>query len=244
MWVRRSRFWKVRPSTKKHAQSSTLKTSEFIPLDFRITTFDASGNPEGHSAGVLPIRAPISGTIVERNVVIGQLVDVSTLVFRIINSSTLWAEGQVSEDVLPMLYGKPDIKLTVTSFPAKIFTGKVVYISPIVDEHTRTITIRASIPNRDGLLKPQMFGALQVPVGGTRNGLLIPLEAIQKEGDSPFVFVAKDETQFVRRNVTLGVSIDSMVEVLSGIKPGERVVGAGSFQLKSELLKGTLEEEE
>ncbi len=201
----------------------------------------ASPEKGGHSGGVLPIKSPIAGTVVERNVVIGQLVDASTTAFRIINTSTLWADGQVYEKDVPVLSGKPEVTLSVTAFPGEEFHGKVIYVSPIVDEHSRTITIRGSIPNHNGRLKPQMFGELHVPTGGTAKGLVIPAESVQKDNVETYVFVATSDTTFERREVSLGATFDSMVEVKDGIKPGERVVTKGSFQLKSELMKEALE---
>ena len=198
---------------------------------------------EGHIRDVLPIRAPISGTIVERNVVIGQLVDASTLAFKIVNSSQLWAEGQVHEMALPLLNGKPDVTFTATAFPGEEFRGKVIYIAPVVDERSRTITIRAAIPNPHGRLKPQMFGELRVPTGGGAQGILIPAESVQKDGETTFVFVAMSDTTFARRNVSLGASFAPMVEAREGIAPGDKVVTKGAFQLKSELMKHSLEED-
>ncbi len=200
----------------------------------------ASLEKNDHSGGVLPIRTPIAGTVVERNVVIGQLVDASTTAFKIVNTSTLWADGQVYERDVPTLTGKPEVTLTVTAFPGEEFRGKVIYVSPVVDEHTRTITIRASIPNRHGRLKPQMFGELHVPTGGTTEGLIVPAESVHKDNAETYVFVATSDTTFEQRNVSLGVSFDSMVEVKAGLKPRERVVAQGSFQLKSELMKEAL----
>jgi membrane fusion protein, heavy metal efflux system len=196
---------------------------------------------DGHSGGVLPIKTPIAGTVVERNVVIGQLVDASTTAFRIVNTSTLWADGQVYEKDVPKLSGRPDVTLAVTAFPGEEFRGRVIYVSPVVDEQTRTITIRASIPNRNGRLKPQMFGELHVPIGGTTKGLIIPAECVQKDNIETYVFVATSDTTFERREVSIGATVDSMVEVKDGIKPGERVVMKGSFQLKSELMKEAFE---
>lgn len=201
----------------------------------------ASLEKNGHSGGVLPIKTPIAGTVVERNVVIGQLVDGSTTAFRIINTTTLWADGQVYEKEVPRLLGKPEITLTVTAFSGEQFRGKIIFVSPIVDEHTRTITIRASIPNPNGRLKPQMFGELRVPTGGATKGLVIPAESVQKDNTDAYVFVATSDTSFERRVVSLGATFDSMVEVNAGIKPGEKVVTRGSFQLKSELMKEALE---
>jgi cobalt-zinc-cadmium efflux system membrane fusion protein len=198
-----------------------------------------SPNTNSHSGGVLPIKAPIAGTVVERNVVIGQLVDGSTIAFRIVNTSTLWADGQVYEKEASTLFGKPEVTLTVGAFPREEFTGRVIYVSPIVDEHTRTITIRASIPNRNGRLKPQMFGEFHIPTGGNARGLVIPAESVHKDNLETYVFVARSDTAFERREVSLGIAFDSMVEVKDGIRPGERIVTGGSFQLKSELMKET-----
>lgn len=212
-------------------------------VDADLLTFVEHGSTEkdAHSGGVLPVKAPIAGIVVERNVVIGQLVDASTTAFRIVNTSTLWADGQVYEKDVPKFSGKPEVSLTVTAFPGEEFRGKIIYVSPVVDEQTRTITIRASIPNHNGRLKPQMFGELHVPIGGTTKGLIIPTESVLKDNEENYVFVALSDTTFERREVTLGLTFDSMIEVKTGIKPGERVVTKGSFQMKSELLKEALE---
>ena len=201
----------------------------------------ASLEKDGHNGGVLPIKTPIAGTVVARNVVIGQLVDASTTAFRIVNTFTLWADGQVYEKDVPMISGKPEATLTVTAFPGEEFHGKVIYVSPVVDEHTRTITIRVSIPNPRGRLKPQMFGELRIPIGGATRGVVVPAECVQKDNVATYVFVATSDTTFERRDVALGATLDSMVEVKNGITPGEKVVTKGSFQLKSELMKEALE---
>jgi membrane fusion protein, heavy metal efflux system len=194
-----------------------------------------------HSSGELPVRAPIAGIVVERNVVIGQLVDASTTAFRVINTSTLWADGQIYERDIPRIGGSPEITITVTAFPGQEYRGKIIYIAPSVDERTRTVTVRASIPNPGGRLKPQMFGEIHIPLGGSRTGLLIPAESLQMENDSAYVFVALNDTTFERRGVQVGAIFDSRVEVKEGLRAGERIVEKGSFQLKSELLKEALE---
>ncbi len=196
---------------------------------------------QGHSGGVLPIKAPLAGIVVERTVVIGQLVNSSTTAFRIVNTSTLWADGQVYEKDIPRLSDKAEARLTVTAYPGEVFKGKIVYISPVVDDQTRTTTIRASIPNHDGRLKPHMFGELHVAIGRSANGLVIPAEAVLKDDGKDFVFIAVNDTTFERRDILPGLTYDSMIEVRQGIRPGERVVTKGSFQIKSELLKDSLE---
>ena len=214
--------------------------------DSDVVTFleRASFEKNGHTGGVLPIKAPIAGTVVERNFVIGQLVDASTTAFKIVNTSTLWADGQLYEKDVQRLSQRTDVVLTVTAYPREEFRGRIIYVSPVVDEQSRTITVRASIPNKDGRLKPQMFGELHVPIGASAKGLVIPTESVQRDGAATFVFVATSDTTFERRDVALGAVIDAAVEVKEGIRPGEKVVTRGSFQLKSELMKEALEEGE
>jgi cobalt-zinc-cadmium efflux system membrane fusion protein len=168
-------------------------------------------------------------------------VDASTTAFKIVNTSTLWADGQVTERDVPLLSGTRAVTLTVTAFPGEKFPGKVMYISPVVDDRTRTITIRASIPNRHGRLKPHMFGEIHLPIGGTRRGLIIPAESVQMDGSVAYVFVARNDTTFEKRSVSLGSTFDSLTELRAGVAPGERVVTRGAFQLKSELMKESLE---
>jgi membrane fusion protein, heavy metal efflux system len=197
---------------------------------------------DGHTGGILPVRSPIQGTVVERNVVIGQLVDGSTTAFTIINTASLWADGNVYESDIPKLSGTPAVSFTVPAYPGRSFPGRVIYVAPVVDERSRTITVRAELANPGGLLKPQMFGQMRVPVSASAPGLIVPAEAVQKDPSGDYVFVATSDTTFEQRPVVTGISFDSSVEITKGLAKGERVVAAGSFQLKSELLKETLGE--
>lgn len=214
--------------------------------DSDVLTFVEGGSSgkDSHTGGVLPIKSPIAGTVVERNVVIGQLVDASTTAFRIINTSALWADGRAYEKDIPALTQRPEVTLTVTAFPGEEFTGKVIYVAPVVDPQSRTITVRAAIPNRGGRLKPQMFGDLRITTGGNISGIMIPADAVQRDGTDSYVFIATSDTTFERRDIQIGVTQQNLLSVKQGVRPGERIVTNGSFQLKSELLKETLEEGE
>lgn len=204
----------------------------------------ATSGAGGHTGGVLPIKSPIAGIVVERNVVIGQFVDATSTAFRIMNTSTLWADGQVYERDGARLSGKPAVTLTIPAFPAESFPGKLVYVSPLVDEHTLAIPVRALIPNRTGRLKPNMFGELRVPVGTATEGILIPEEAVQRDSCTQFVFVARNDTTFERRSIISGTTFGAMREVRSGLVPGERIVIQGSFHLKAEMMRSLLEGDE
>ncbi|MGK9477986.1 efflux RND transporter periplasmic adaptor subunit [Melioribacter sp. OK-6-Me] len=197
-----------------------------------------------HIAGVLPIKAPIGGIIVERNVVIGQLVEANTTAFKIMNISTLWAEGQIYEKDLTKVTGKPKVEFTTPAYPNEKFKGEVILIGQTIDEHSRTIKVRASLQNTNGKLKPNMFGELFIPISSNTKGIIVPTDAIVKEGNESYVFVVENDSTFSRRNVETGIEFAGMREVVSGIKKGEKIVTKGVFFLKSELLKETFGEEE
>ena len=222
----------------KRIHSIGLSDNDIVTL----SSSDSAGAGD-HTSGVLPIRAPISGTVIERNVVKGQPVDPSTTAFRVVNTASLWADGQMQESDARKLAGKPDAVLTVVAYPNESFRGKVIYVAPVVDERTRTIAVRAVIPNPHGRLKPHMFGDLRIAVGSEEKGLYLASESVVKDGAESYVFVAVTDTTFERRSVSTGLTNNDMVEVIRGVKPGEQVVVKGSFQLKSELMKETLGED-
>lgn len=196
-----------------------------------------------HSGGVLPIKAPISGTVVERNVVVGQFIDASTNTFKIVNTSVLWGEGQIYEKDFARITGKPSVTLTFPAIEGQIFKGTVSYIGQILDEHSRTIPIRAIVSNADQRLKPEMFGEMQISMAGNSKGVVVPVESVVKEKSETYVFVSINDSTFSRRIVEIGSQKGNWVEIRNGVKAGEMIVSKGTFFLKSELLKSSLGEE-
>lgn len=192
---------------------------------------------DDHTAGTLPIKASISGIVIERNVVIGQLVDVSTNAFKIINTASVWVDGQIYEKDISKIAGKSSAVFNCTAYPKEKFNGTITYVGQTVDEHSRTITVRGSLNNANNRLKPQMFGELHIPVGANAKAILIPEEAVVQENGAAFVFVRVNDTSFVQRKVISGVTVDSQIEIREGIKEGDVVVTKGVFYLKSELKK-------
>jgi len=185
----------------------------------------------------------IGGIIVERNVVIGQLVEANTTAFKIMNISNLWAEGQIYEKDLTKVTGKPKVEFTTPAYPNEKFKGDVILIGQTIDEHSRTIKVRASLQNTNGKLKPNMFGELFIPINSDTKGIIVPTDAIVKEGNESYVFVVENDSTFSRRNVETGIEFAGMREVVSGLKKGEKIVTKGVFFLKSELMKETFGEE-
>ena len=113
-----------------------------------------------------------------------------------------------------------------------------------INEASRTITVRAELKNPAGKLKPQMFGELHISSGNNSKALLVPTESVVKIDKDDCVFILKSDSVFQKRTVQLGSTQDEMIEIISGVKEGEKVVIKGSFYLKSEIMKNEIEEHE
>jgi len=127
------------------------------------------------------------------------------------------------------------------AYPGKEFEGEIVFISPRVDVKTRTIKIRVNVENKDHLLKFGMFVTGKIVVTSDKEILVVPEGALATLNDTTVVFVPMGEDEFAVRSVVTGRTSGGLTEIRQGLSEGERVVTHGSFQLKSELLKGSFE---
>jgi len=205
---------------------------------------------EEHTSGTLPIKSLISGVVVERNVVIGQLVDATTNAFKVINTNTVWVDGQIYEKDITKINQKTNALFTSATYQNEKFNGRIIYIGQTVDEQSRTITVRGEFGNANNKLKPQMFGELKIPVGLNAKAILIPEKSVVKETGQEYVFVQTSHTTtpgggqaFEKRIVITGTTSDNRTEIKEGLREGEKVVSKGVFYLKSELKKDELEED-
>ena len=191
----------------------------------------------------LELKAPIDGVIIERNATVGELVERSKEVCVISEPAQLWVIAEIKErDIAAVKVGQ-DAVFTVLPYPQEKFHGKVVLVGNQVEAASRTMEVRISVDNTDGRLKPGTFADAEITTTMLENVLLIPDSALQTDGDDQIVFVALDGNKFEKRVVTLGEEQQGRVQVLEGLKAGEKVVTEGSFILKSEMLKGELGEE-
>jgi cobalt-zinc-cadmium efflux system membrane fusion protein len=203
-----------------------------------------SDHSDEHGSGTLPVKSLISGIVVERNVVIGQLIEATTTAFKIINLSSVWVDGQIYEKDAGKINSKTAADFLASSFPGEPFKGKVTYIGQVIDEKTRTITIRAEFSNATGKLKPQMFGELRIPNENNSTALLVPAEALIKIDNTDYIFIQKEDTAFEKIPVSFCCAQNELVEITKGLKEGDKIVVKGAFYLKSELLKASLGEGE
>jgi RND family efflux transporter MFP subunit len=183
----------------------------------------------------LPVAAPMSGFVIEKNVVAGQMVDAGMKLYRIADLGIVWVIAQVYEQDLPFVQLGQEAVVKVASMPDREFRGRVTFVYPTLDEKTRTAKVRLEFENPGYYLKPGMFVSAQIQAELEDSALLVPDEAVLRSGDKNTVFVALARGRFEARDVTLGVAAeDSMIQVSSGLSAGERVVTSGQFLLDSE----------
>jgi membrane fusion protein, heavy metal efflux system len=191
--------------------------------------------------GISEVLAPISGLVMGTHVVPGASTDTLTSLMTIADLSQVWATFDFYEQDVGLVKVGQRIDVYSVAYPERAFSGKVIFVSPQVDSHTRTIKVRAQVENPDYALKLGMFvrGLLYVPI--LEKALIIPSSAIQYIKDERFVFIRRGPDEFEAHEVEVGQETPRYVEILSDLQEGDQVVSSGSFHFKAELLKGTLE---
>jgi cobalt-zinc-cadmium efflux system membrane fusion protein len=199
----------------------------------------------GHDpqASLFPVVAPLSGTIIEKHLTLGEIAHPEESFCTIADLSTLWIILNIYEKDIARVRPGQEVAVRVDAYPNHTFHGVLTYISPVLDEATRTVEARVELDNADGALKPGMFARVVLQTGALSEVLAVPATAVQREGEGQFVFVALDDSSFARRAVQVGRLFDGWIEVAEGLQLGEQVVTEGSFILKSELAKATFGEE-
>ena len=183
----------------------------------------------------LPVAAPISGFVVEKNAIQGQMVDTGARLYRIADLSIVWVLAQIYEQDLPFIQLGQEVVVKVASFPDREFRGRVTFIYPTVDEKTRTTRVRLEFENPGFFLKPGMFISAQINAELADQSMLVPDSAVLRSGARNTVFIALDDGRFDARDVVLGVeAANGMVQIISGLSAGDRIVTSGQFLLDSE----------
>jgi cobalt-zinc-cadmium efflux system membrane fusion protein len=192
----------------------------------------------GGDASRLPLVAPIAGTVIERNIALGQMIDPEHVAFRIGDLANVWLVAHAFErDAVRVATGAP-ARVTLAAYPGQTFNGRVTYIGRQVEVESRTIPVRVELANEQGLLRPGMSANawLQVATAG-QSVVTVPVAALQRVRDHWVVFVPKSARTFEIRTVGRGRDLQGEVEILTGLQPGETVVVDGAFLLKAEAEK-------
>ena len=170
----------------------------------------------------------------------GAHVDLGGSLFKLADMSSLWACVHVFEKDLAEIRTGSDVLLRTQAFPDREFTGRLVLIGAVMEEKTRTVEGRVEVGNADGSLRAGMYVEAEISSGRERSALVVPAAALQEYLSRPVVFVKTGATTFVLRLVETGARTATEVEIIQGLAAEESVVTAGSFLIKSELLKSSL----
>lgn len=186
----------------------------------------------------LTIYSPVSGYVSQKSVLQGMRVMPGEKLFDIVDLSTVWIIADVYEYELPLIDVGQEAEISLSYMPGKVFKSKIEFVYPSLSKDTRTAKIRFSLPNKDGQLKPQMFTEVTIKRNLGRR-LIIPEEAVIDTGTRQIVYVDKGDGYFEPRQILPGLKADGSVEVLKGLKAGERIAVSGNFLIDSEArLKG------
>jgi len=177
------------------------------------------------------IRAPISGFVSARLVRPGNLVKLHDPVYRVTSYDPLLAVLHVPERELRVLRKGLEVTVALDAWQGELFTGEIIRISPVVDPGTGTFRVTAEIKDHDEMLKPGLFGRVEILYDLHEDVPVIPRSAVITEDERSHVFVIDGQGSAIRRNVQLGYERAGMIEVQDGVKSGETVVTAGKGSL-------------
>lgn len=181
--------------------------------------------------------AQVEGTVVERNVLVGQEVraDATQPLLTITNLSTVWALADVYEQDLGLVAPGAAVAVHVPAYPGESFQGNVAHIGDVVDPASRTVKLRCVLPNADTRLKPEMFARIDLMDTGGKKTIVVPSAAVLNDSDHARVIVYGDDLVFRLRTITAGPETAGKVRVIDGLKPGEKIVTEGALFLKHEI---------
>ena len=187
----------------------------------------------GKAERVLALYAPSSGIVLKRQALPGNYVEPGTTLYELADLSTVWINGDIYESEIQSVKLNQSAKVTFEAYPSETFPGKVTYIYPYLNEATRTVRVRMEFPNPHLKLKPGMYGNVVLGVDAGRR-LVVPKEAVLDSGLRQLVFLDLGQGVYQPYPVKLGRRSQEYVEVLEGIKEGDRVVTSANFMLDAE----------
>ena len=222
----------------KDAQTMLEAAKERLRLwdisDDQIKKIETTGKP----IRTLTVYSPASGYVLQKMAVQGMRVMSGEKLFDVVDLSSVWIVADIYEYELPLIKLGQTARIGLSYFPGKEFSSQVDYVYPALASETRTAKVRFTIPNPEGVLKPQMFTNVEIKIN-LGNRLIVPSEAVIDTGERQIVYVDKGEGFFEPREVTVGLKADGVVEVTGGIRAGEKVASSANFLIDSEAqLKG------
>lgn len=181
----------------------------------------------------IPFPSPISGTVISKEIQEGQYVDEGMILYKLADLSRVWVYSDIYEKDIQLIKIGSIVQLITESYVNEKFEGKVTFIEPVLNSETRTVRVRTEFSNPAGRLKPQMYVTAQI-ITQSKNTMVVPSSAVISTGKRNVVWIEVKENTFEPRDVVVGIQTDDRVEILSGLKIGEAVVGTGGYLIDSE----------
>jgi membrane fusion protein, heavy metal efflux system len=177
------------------------------------------------------VVAPISGTVIDRQVGLGQYIQANgpNPVYSIGDLTTVWLIANVREVNAPRMRRGAPVEVQVLAFPDRVFKARLTYVASSIDPNTHRLSVRAEIQNQGGMLKPEMFASFNISTGGEAAAPAVPEDAVVYEGETARVWVAEDNGTITSNPIRVGRISNGMVEIIGGLTPGAKVVTSGSL---------------
>jgi len=211
--------------TALEAARNKLKILGFS--DEAIKAFQQKGTLDPNTT----VYSPIAGTVVQRKIGPGQYISsgASDPVYVIGDLSEIWLVAFVRETDAGVVSIGQDVSFSVLSLPSHPFKARIDYVAAAIDPNTRRLLVRATVDNKEGLLKPEMFANVTIYSGGDHKAVGVPKEALIYEGEQVHIWVAHDDKSIELRRIKTGLTNGNLVEVDGNLKPGEQIVTRGSL---------------
>lgn len=182
----------------------------------------------------ITLYAPVGGKVIRNDGVLGSMIDQSTEILTIMDPALLWVDAEIYEKDIAKIKIGQKAAVSVPAYPDETFSGKIFYISDVLNEETRTITVRTEVENKSYKLKPGMFANIKIYLNNLSQALAVPEEAVLDDKGNKIVFVMKDGS-FYPQLVEPGIKENGYVAIIKGLQAGDQVVTRGNYQLKSKL---------
>jgi cobalt-zinc-cadmium efflux system membrane fusion protein len=186
------------------------------------------------------ITATLNGTIIERKVTPGQVVQPADALFTVADLSRVWVVAEVPEQQAALVKKGEAAQVEIPALNNKLIKGKLIYVADTVSPDRRTVTVRMDVSNNEGVLKPEMLASMLIQAT-PQHRLLVPSVAVVRENNKNYVFLQLDKQRFQLREVKLGQESNENISVLSGLKEGETIVVEGAFHLNNERKRKEIE---
>jgi cobalt-zinc-cadmium efflux system membrane fusion protein len=227
----------VAPRKELEGAEADLRQAEADTRRVRQRLANLSRGERIDGAGGFPLRSPVAGVVIERRVNPGSEVrpDLPDPLFVISDPTRLWVLIDLPERSLSRVELGHDVSIEVDAWPRERFVGRIVRVGETIDPATRRVQVRASVPNPERKLKPEMYARVTLLADRTRTALRVPTSALITEGVTTFIFVEREPGLFEKRRLVPTVQDRENVYVTEGLQRGDRVVIVGALLLNAEL---------